>query len=293
MSTLLITGAGGLLGKAAVEAAVAHGHAVTALYHSPPAHTPGARIVTADLKDHAAIAALIETTRAGWIIHAAAHASPDFCEDHPDEAWAVNADATRNIAQAAARAGSRVLYVSTDSVFDGARGNYSETDATNPISVYARAKLAGEQAVLAASPGNLSVRTTLIGWGAKKPNLAELVFRRLGQGSAMTGYADVIFTPLPVWTLSEIMLCAIGRSLAGIWHVASADACSKYEFCRRLARQFGFDPGLVRPVSVDSAGLRAPRPKNASLNTAKITAALGRPMPAIDEGIAEFAARRP
>jgi dTDP-4-dehydrorhamnose reductase len=290
---LLITGAGGLLGKAAVKAAVTHGHAVTALHHSPPANNAGAEVATADLKDHAAIAALIEKTRADWIIHAAAHASPDFCEDHPAEAWAVNAEATRNIAAAAAGAGSRVLYVSTDSVFDGQRGGYSETDTPNPISVYARAKLAGEQAVLAASPANISVRTTLIGWGAKKPNLAELVFRHLGQGSTMAGYADVIFTPLPVWTLSELMLEMIGRSLAGIWHVASADASSKYDFCRRLALKLCFDPDLIQSISVDSAGLRAPRPKDASLNTEKISAALGRPMPQIEEGIAEFVARRP
>jgi dTDP-4-dehydrorhamnose reductase len=288
-ASLLVTGASGLLGANLVLAARARGHAVTALYHRRSVRFADVDARPLDLCDEGAVADLFHQVRPHTVVHCAAATAVDWCEDHPEEAHRLNAEAAGAVARGAAAVGARVAYVSTDSVFDGARGGYREDDAPMPVNTYARSKLAGEEEVRAALPGALVLRTNLYGWNAqKKQSLAEWVLGRLEAGEPVPGFTDVSFAPLLVNDLAETILDLLDRGAEGTFHLASSDACTKYEFARGVAEVFGYDPALVHPARSDSAAFRAARPRLTSLDPSRAAAVLGRPMPTVLEGLRRF-----
>jgi len=182
--------------------------------------------------------------------------------------------------------GSQFVYISSDSVFNGKRSDYVEDDEVLPINVYARSKREGEIAVRAAAPDALVVRTNIYGWNMQpKTNLAEWILGRLEKGTEVLGFQDVVFCPILVNDLGDIILEMLERRLNGIFHVAGSQACSKYEFALRLAAVFGLDAALVKPTTIDRSDLRTPRPKNTSLCTKRIHLALGKPMPSLETGL--------
>ena len=150
-------------------------------------------------------------------MHCAAATNVDWCEDNPKQAEAINVQATADLAEIAAALNARFVYISTDSVFDGKRGDYAETDEPAPLNVYARSKLAGEQETLRLNAAAIVVRVSIYGWNAqKKESLAEWVLRRLEEGSDVPGFTDVFFTPSwsTIWFPSCLPCCnSVGRSL--------------------------------------------------------------------------------
>ena len=182
-----------------------------------------------------------------------------------------------------------MVYVSTDSVFDGASGDYSEADDPAPVNTYAATKLAGEEAVLEELEAALVVRTNIYGWNMQdKLSLAEWVLARLDAGETVPGFSDVFFSPMLVDDLADVMLDLMDRRLGGTYHVVGSERCSKYNFALRVAETFGLDRGLVRPTEIASATLTAARPRDVSLNTHKVERALGRPMPDVSAGLMGF-----
>lgn len=287
--SLLVTGASGLLGANLVLEAKRQSLEVTALYHRHAIDVTGIRCRGVALIDCEAVNHAVEETRPDWIVHCAALTDVDYCEDHPDEAWAVNMEATLQLASAARETGAGMVYISTDAVFDGTRGNYGEEDAPNPLNVYARTKLAGEEAVRGALDRHLIIRTNIYGWNAQnKRSLAEWVLHRLETGATVPGFTDVAFNPLLVNDLADILMAMIASGLTGVFHVAAADVCSKYEFALKIAKTFGLPAELVEPGCVTNAALRARRPAKATLCSDRVVAALGRRMPTIEAGLSRF-----
>ncbi len=290
---ILVTGASGLLGANLVLAARSDGVEVTAAYHHHPVHFPGVRVVEVDLGDPAALEGMVSGLRPDWVVHCAAATDVDWCEAHPAEAERVNAEASGALAEAAAAAGARFAYISTDAVFDGSRGGYDESDDPAPCNVYGRTKRDGERLVQRAQPSSLVVRTNLYGWNVQpKASLGEWILERLEAGETVPGFEDVVFTPTLADRLARDLLDLMAAGQKGMFHVAGSEALSKYEFARRVARAFGFEPDRVRPVPLRSSSLKAPRPLNTSLRTEKAAKALGRGMPTADEGVREFKADR-
>jgi dTDP-4-dehydrorhamnose reductase len=223
------------------------------------------------------------------IIHAAALTQVDWCESHPEETSIVNVEASRTLAQIAWQIGARMVYISTDSVFDGSRGYYSETDEPHPLNVYARSKLAGERAVLAELPDALIVRTVIYGWNRQpKHSLAEWILSRLENGSEVQGFDDAVFSPILVNDLGGLLLELIERGISGVCNVAASESCTKYEFARAVAETFGYQARLVRRASLRSAILTAPRPLNTSLDTSLASRLLSAKLPAVRLGLARF-----
>ena len=203
---------------------------------------------TCDLTDAAGTARVVREIEPRCIIHTAAFTQVDWCESHPEETWRANVEASRTLAQIAWQIGARMIYISTDSVFDGARGCYSETDEPGPLNVYARSKLAGERAVLAELPDALIVRTVIYGWNLRpKRSLAEWILSELESGSEVQGFDDAVFSPILVNDLGRLLLELLERRASGVCHVARIEACTKFEFARAVAEMFGFDPAQVRP----------------------------------------------
>ncbi|MFN2195871.1 MAG: SDR family oxidoreductase [Anaerolineales bacterium] len=286
---ILVTGASGLLGlNLALEAAAA-GHTVTGVHNRRPLYAREFKTLQADLLEPDALEHLLEHTQPDWVIHCAALANVDACEEDPGLAQRLNADVPAKLAQLVARGGARLVHISTDAVFDGERGNYAETDAPHPLSVYARSKLAGEQAVAAANPQAVIARVNLFGWSLTgQRSLAEFFVNNLQAGRKVFGFTDVFFCPLLVNDIAYLLLRMLELKLSGLYHVVSRECLSKYDFGIRIARQFGLDDTLITPNSVVAGGLKAARSPNLTLNTHKLSTALGRPTPSISPAIERF-----
>lgn len=287
---ILVTGASGLLGANVVLSAQKRGRKVVGLYHRHAVHLPGTELVGADLTQESEIRRVFDYVRPTAVVHCAAATNVDWCEENPAEAHKINATVSAGIAENASRLGARLLYVSTDSVFDGTRGDYAEADRPSPVNIYAQTKLQGEQEVLSQWPEAAIARVNLYGWNAQnKQSLAEWILSQLLSGKTVTGFTDTIFCPILANDLAEILLAMLDRDLSGLYHVAGSEAVSKYEFARRVASAFGLNPAQVVPTLMAEARLKAPRPRNTSLRTEKICAALGRSMPDVDSGLRRFA----
>jgi dTDP-4-dehydrorhamnose reductase len=286
---ILVTGASGLLGSSVLLRALEMQKEVVGIYHRYSFRPSGAASHSIDLTDFNATRTAVATRRPSTIIHCAGATNVDWCEDHPEEAHRMNTSASSFLAQLANEINAKFVYVSTDSVFDGTHGHYSETDLPVPVNVYAQTKLLAEQEVQRAHSSVLIVRVTFYGRNVQpKQNLAEWVLDQLRQGKSVPGFTDVYFCPILVNDLAEIILEMLDRDLGGIYHVVGAEKVSKYEFASRLATVFGFNPTLVVPSKIADAQLRARRPRDTSLNTEKISRALGRPMPGVDSGLQRF-----
>jgi dTDP-4-dehydrorhamnose reductase len=286
---LVVTGASGLLGASVLRSAVELGWETVGLCHQHVIRDPAMQIARVDLTDASATRALLFDLRPDAIVHCAAATNVDWCEDNPKQAETINVYASAVLAEIAATLNARFIYVSTDSVFDGKRGGYVETDEPAPLNVYARSKLAGERETLRRHASAMIVRVSIYGWNAQnKDSLAEWVLRRLEEGGDVPGFADVFFTPILVNDLVPVLFAMLQRELTGLYHAAGSERISKFEFARRVATAFGFDPARVTSCQVKEMNLRAVRPLDVSLNTEKIGAALGRSMPDVNSGLCAF-----
>jgi dTDP-4-dehydrorhamnose reductase len=285
---ILVTGASGLLGlNLALEAS--EEHTVFGLVNHQPVKTSAFTVMQADLLAPGTVERILDQTQPEWVIHCAALAVVDACESNPLQARKLNSEVPGELAAYVARGGARLLHVSTDAVFDGQIGGYTEQDHPNPLSIYARTKLDGERQVAAANPQAIVARVNLYGWSLLgRRSLGEFFFQNLRAGKRVQGFTDVFFCPLLANDLARIFLKMLASNLSGLYHVVSSECLSKYEFGVRLARKFGLDESLITATSVEQAGLKAVRSPNLSLSTEKLSQALGEAPPGIDAGIDRF-----
>ncbi|MGD8632149.1 MAG: SDR family oxidoreductase, partial [Anaerolineales bacterium] len=275
MTRVLVTGASGLLGQNVVRVA-SKAFEVCAVVHNHRIAYERVEVRQIDLREDALVKQLVQDTKPDWVIHCAAATAVDELERDPEKANKLNVHMSRVLAQAVAQCGARLLYVSTDSVFDGSAGPYREGDETNPKNVYARSKLEGEQAVMGSLPGALVVRTNLFGWSPGwKVSLAEWFYLNLTQGKQCPGFTDIFFSPVYAPELGKIFLRMLHESLEGIYHVPGAECVSKYEFGVRLALKFGLNEDLVIPTLSEDQKWVAERPKRTCLDGTKIADELG------------------
>lgn len=296
MKRILITGASGLLGIN-LALTIAQGHRaqdgsryeVYGTVNQQDLLTTAFTVIQTDLLAPGALEDLLERTRPDWVIHCAALAELEACEAAPEKARQLNSILPGKLAGHVARGGARLIHVSTDAVFDGQRGNYTETDTPNPLSIYARTKLEGEQAVAEANPQAIIARVNLFGWSLSgKRSLAEFFFNNLSAGKQVLGFTDVYFCPLLANDLAAVFIQMMEKDLDGLYHVVSPDCTSKYEFGVKIARKFGLDENLIKPVLVQQAGLKAARSPNLSLRSDKLAKALGKPAPDLSTALGSF-----
>ena len=290
---ILVTGASGLLGAAIILRAREMGERVAGVSNRHLFRVPGVDAYSVDLRDFAAARKIIMTLRPASVIHCAAATDVDWCEGHPELAHRLNVCASAFLAELAREMNAKLIYVSTDSVFDGDKGNYSENDLPDPLNIYAKTKFMAEQEVLRIHPSPLVVRVNIYGWNAQnKQSLAEWMLGQLSAGKQVPGFSDVYFSPMLANDLAEILLTMLDRGMSGLYHVAGSESISKYEFASRLATTFGFKPEHVLPIRAAEAKVRAPRPHNTSLSTWKVSKDLGSAMPNVESGLRKFKALR-
>ncbi len=291
MKRILVTGASGLLGLN-LCLKKHQNYTLIGVDRGKLRATPF-ELVRADLTEPGAIPRLIESVQPDAIIHTAANAILDACEADPQNAYLINAQIPAEIAAACEKHSLQLLHISTDAVFDGTKdGIYSEDDLPNPLGIYAKSKLAGENNVLAVYPAAIVARVVFFGWSLSGTrSLSEFFFNKLSRNEPCNGFTDVIFCPLFVGDLAETLFLMLEKNLGGLYHATGAEALSKYDFGRRIALQFGFDPDLVIPRLVEDSGLKTSRSHNLSLSNHRLSTDLGQEIPGVSTGIQHFHAQ--
>src|SRR3954470_19025094 len=233
-----------------------------------------------DVTDAAAVAGTLD---AATVVNCAAYTDVDGAEADPETAHAVNERGARNVAEAAAR----VVYVSTDYVFDGTKPSpYLESDPVNPLSAYGRSKLAGERATLTASPHSVIVRSSWL-FGPGGPNFVTTMLRLAEERDRVNVVDDQVGCPTFTGHLAEALLELAEGSAHGFLHVAGGGTCSWYEFARAIFDRAGADAEL-RPCTTAEFPRPAARPPNSALASER-----GAPdLPAWQEGLDAYLAVR-
>lgn len=266
LSTIAVTGASGFLGRVVADR-LAHSHTVLRLGH---AHG-GPDIERLDLRDAEAVRAWVERTRPDVVIHGAAYRDPDFCEAHPEETERLNAGAVRNLC-AALREPARLVFISTDYVFDGRHPPHREDDPCSPVQEYGRSKVRGEHAALA-RPGSLVLRIPLLIGAASdfaaSGFLAQIVAQHLKGTEPHTCDDALIRYPTWIADVAEAIAFLLERHAAGIYHMSGADRMTRYDAVRAAARVLGFPFDHVQP-SRTAMPRTAARPPDSALATDKI-----------------------
>jgi dTDP-4-dehydrorhamnose reductase len=279
VTRVVVTGASGLLGATVLGAFEdAEGWA-----NRSPALPDGTPLRQVDLLGDAGQA--LREAAPELVVHCAALTDVDACERDPDAAYALNAHAAAQLAAAARALGARFVHISTDAVYDGERaGEHAEDEPPGPANVYAESKLAGERAVLEAHPDALVLRTTMHGWTpAGRRSFSESILRGLVRGDRLTLFADVRFSPLVVTDHAALIKRLAGQR--GVLNLGAADAVTKEEFGRIVAREFGLSDAQIAGVSLASIGLSAARPRNTALDVTRLGRALGEPPPSVADGV--------
>jgi len=271
---LLVTGASGLLGHKVAQLALEKGHEVYSIYKEHPTNLR--RPIKLDITDQSQVSETITKLKPQAIIHTAAYTDVDGCETNQNLAWKVNAEASNHIARASASINSHLTYVSTDYVFDGEKGFYTEEDNPNPISYYGYTKLKGEQFVKENAEKWCIARPSVIyGWGpAHKQNFATWLINNLNQGKEVKVLTDQYVSPTLNTNLAEMLLEIAELGITGILHTAGATRLSRHEFALKLAETFKLNTDLIKPAKMDAMPWKAKRPKDSSLNVSKASALL-------------------
>ena len=280
---VLVIGGTGLVGNALVRAWTGRDvEVVAATYHC---HASGS-FLQLDMQDEARVRELLAKHRPAVVAVPAANPFVDYCEQHPAETRRVNVDGTLNVARACRDLGARMIFYSSDYVFDGAKGVYTEEDATCPINEYGRQKAEAERGVLAANPRNLVIRTSgAYGWQWEPKNFVLQIRAKLEAGQEMRVADDLRYNPTYVENLAEITAELVEAGAAGIFHVVGSDEIVRFEFASRVARAFGLNEKLLKPVPSAQLASPTPRPKESSLRTDKVRAAVAVHPVGVDKGL--------
>jgi len=294
---MLVIGGGGQLGSKIIE----QGHLnfdMYATYMTRPPPLTRSRIYRIDKTDVEGIQKLISDLSPQVVVDTAAIHNVDYCEVHKEEARTVNVIGTKNVAEACRRCSAGMVFLSTDYVFDGAKGNYCEDDPVNPINYYGISKLEGERVVEANCDNHIIVRPSVIyGWLASslsesssgKPlNFAMWLTMKLQSKESVTIVTDQYSSPTLSDSLAQIILELCRTNAKGVYHVAGRTRLSRYEFAVAIARKMGLDHSLISPIETAHLKQMAARPMDSSLNVARVERTLGMTMPTVAEALEVF-----
>lgn len=271
---VLVTGGFGQLGSEVVRLFRRRGHEVIAPVSGE------LNLLRPDQVRHT-----VAAQRPDWVINCAAYTRVDRAEAEAATAFRVNRDGAERLAQAVRRSGGRLLQVSTDYVFDGRQGwPYRETDTPHPLSVYGRSKLAGEQAVLAALPEAIVLRTAWV-YGIRGANFVKTMLRLAREGRPLRVVNDQRGTPTAAADIAAAIGDLVDCDTAGIFHFTAEGETTWYDFAVAILEEgaaagFRVRTEVVTPISSAEYPTAAARPACSVLDTTRIRACLRGPVPA-------------
>jgi dTDP-4-dehydrorhamnose reductase len=284
---LLVTGAAGLLGGR-LAALLSSRYQVVATRHSaaPPS---GMAVVDLDLLSPASIESALSSSGAEAVVHSAALADVDKCEAEPGLAEALNIRASETLGRLCRDGGLRLVALSTDLVFSGARADYTESELAAPLMTYGRTKLLGEQAVLDAAPGSVVVRIALVhgrGFG-RRATASESIAWSLRSGRRVRLFTDQYRTPIDPESIASALQTLVESSATGVFHLGGPERLSRHELGLRVADELGLSTRLIDPARQAEHPLRPPRPADVSLDSSRARRELDFTPRPIEAGIRE------
>jgi len=287
MKRILITGCSGLLGSKIIKQGFEEFDCLGTDIVTPN-NINNYEFHPLDVSDKDKTIELIKKLNPSAVIHAAALTNVDYCEEHPKEAYKINAKGTENIGLGCEEVGARLIYVSTDFVFDGEKGMYKETDPTNPVSVYGQTKLEGEKLIKNIDIDYCIARTSVLyGWH-KNFNFVTWVIDELKNDNRVNVVIDQYTSPTYADNLAEVLLTMVGKDIDGVFHTAGSEEIGRYEFAEKIADVFNLNKKLINPITSDSLKQKAKRPRNSSLDVGKTEEKSGVHLMNIYEGLNEM-----
>jgi dTDP-4-dehydrorhamnose reductase len=285
---LLITGVSGLLGNN-LAYYFKDKYEILGLYNSHPVIINGIRTEECDITSKDSIKRIINEFNPSIILHCAALTNVDQCEIEKDATEKINVLSTKHLVKCVDNKNIKLIYISTDAVYDGVRGNFSEDNNINPLNYYGLSKYEGELEI-AKKENSLVFRTNIFGWNIqqKKKSLGEWVLDELKASRNINGFKDTYFSSIYTLEFARIIDIAIQRDLSGVYNCGSADSCSKYEFAIKIADCFGLEKSLIIAISIDDFNFQAKRGKILTLNINKLKRKLNYNLPSINQSIKIF-----
>ena len=288
MNRILLTGGSGLLGTRIINLKPADTE-IFATFNSEFIDKPhGASWHEVNLKDHDAVKTLVADSAPDVIIHAGSIGSVDFADKNRDLSHQINVQGTQAILTAAKAIEAKVIFVSSNAVFDGNNPPYQEDAPVCPVNYYGELKVEGEKLTLAADPGHAVVRPILMyGWPNKgrRGNLVTFWLSKLEAGEDILAVDDVWSKPLWVDDAAKVCWEVIVQDARGIFNVCGGERVTLYDLAAKTAEVFGFDASRVKAVPSSHFGDIATRPKDTSFDTSKIEKELGITPLNIHEGL--------
>ena len=292
---VLVIGGSGFIGRyVARRLGETQEHQVFGTFWSRAPFPGSALWYRVDLTDRTGLERVFHEARPDVVVHLAAMADVGACERDPANATAVNVDATETIARLCEVHGSRLVFVSSEYVFDGRQGFYREDDIPNPTTHYGRTKWEAEQLVASLASRWSVIRTSIVyGWPAEgRRNFVPWLIGRLRTGQSYVASTEVLRTPVYVEHLVDGISSLVETAHQGIHHVADRDWVSMYDFALAVAEGFGLDRSLV--IREDCAkGQDTPTPDRLGLDCTSTMQALDLAQPALRDGIAAMLANPP
>jgi dTDP-4-dehydrorhamnose reductase len=281
---ILVTGAHGFLGRSLLDLVgemewVGCGRSAESVSPCP--------YFQIDLQNSDAVTELLEEVRPDWVINTAALTNVDQCEEDRDLARQVNLDPVGHLVSACKRVDAGLVQLSTDYVFDGDGGPYTEKDEPNPLSHYGRLKLDGEQLVLEGSARAIVVRTLwLYGYVPQAhPNFVTWALGALHRNDHLKIFDDQWGNPTYIHDLARSLIGLCSHNARGLFHMGGVTFMTRYDLALELAGFFDLDAGLIEPIATRAAGLKAKRPLRSGLSTDALEAELERRPLSFTEGL--------
>ncbi len=267
---LLITGASGLFGSKLAEIATGKNYEVYSGYSQDrPIYGTAVQF---DISDKNKVEETFKKIDPKVVVHTATLTDVDKCETNKELAWKINVEGTKNITDAAKKSHSFLIYISTDYVFNGEKGQYKETDITDPVNYYGLTKLKAEELVKNSIEEACIARASVI-YGsspaAGKINFALWLVNKLRKNENPKVLTDQWNSPTLNTNMADMTMEVIERKLTGIYHISGATRISRYDFAKLVAQTFNLNTNLITPSTTAEFSWPAKRPRDSSLDTLK------------------------
>lgn len=282
---ILITGVNGLVGKdVGYYLGFNSEYELYGFGRSPVCYAPRVKYVTLNLLDTDKLHKYLNDIKPEVIIHCAAMTKIDQCENEQTLAESINVDATKKLAEY----GVRMIYMSSDGVFSGNAGKYSESSVTDAQNFYGKTKARGEKAIFSINKNAVALRMSIFGYNINNnKSVTQWAAENIKNQSPISGFTDVIINPLYTKQIVQVMKFLLKSDFTGVLNIGCRELVSKYELFCMLAKKMSLPSHNISPTSVESMFFRAPRTRNTSLNVDKLKKEFGIEF-SIQDGIDEF-----
>ena len=241
-----------------------------------------------DLTDKEKTKNLLKTIKPNIIIHTAALPNVDYCEIHQEEAYNINVKGTKNLIDSLKDQKAKFIFISSDYVYDGLRGNFNEESPTNPLNYYGKTKLEAEQIVRRCKNYLILRPTVIFGWDERGKNFFMQLFKNQKDNKIMKVPTDQYSNPTYINLLVEIIYISILKNLTGTFIATGPETINRYNFALKICNIFNFNKTPIIPVKTEDLNQIASRPLNCGTNSSKIREALKMHFPSLEENLLDL-----